>query len=110
MAAKPYNASDHVLAPFALHIAAAAAELAPLVTEELLTEVAADRPRRLAGRRRASSSTMSCAWAYVAPLLLLARAATIHERITLYGAGREPALAGPGLAHRTPATPASAGR
>ena len=43
-AAKPYDASDHALAPFGPDVAAAAAELAPLVTEELLAEVAADVP------------------------------------------------------------------
>ncbi|OEV08623.1 HipA family kinase [Streptomyces nanshensis] len=41
---KPYDASDHVLAPFAPDVAAAGAELAPLVTEELLAECAAAVP------------------------------------------------------------------
>ncbi|NGN69358.1 hypothetical protein G5C51_36410 [Streptomyces sp. A7024] len=40
-AAKPYDASDHVLSSFAPDLDAAAAELAPRVTEELLTEVTA---------------------------------------------------------------------
>ncbi len=68
--AKPYNASDHVLAPVGPDIEAAAAALAPLVTEELLTEVAADVPDTDALRR-----------AYVEALL--PRAATIHERISM---------------------------
>ncbi|MDT3399291.1 hypothetical protein RKE29_22005 [Streptomyces sp. B1866] len=43
-AARPYDASDHVLAPFAPDVAAADGALGPQVTEELLTEVAADVP------------------------------------------------------------------
>ncbi|MEU2800074.1 HipA family kinase [Streptomyces sp. NPDC007117] len=80
-AAKPYNASDHVLAPFGPDIAAAAAELAPLVTEGLLTEVAADVPDVWLADEPGFDSADAVRRAYVAPLL--ARAATIHERITL---------------------------
>ncbi|WP_097986241.1 HipA family kinase [Streptomyces sp. f150] len=80
-AAKPYNASDHVLAPFGPDIAAAAAELAPLVTEELLTEVAADVPDVWLADEPGFDSADEVRRAYVAPLL--ARAVTIHERITL---------------------------
>ncbi|MFD9849625.1 HipA family kinase [Streptomyces parvus] len=80
-AAKPYNASDHVLAPFGPDIAAAAAELAPLVTEELLTEVAADVPDVWLADEPGFDSADEVRRAYVAPLL--ARAATVHERITL---------------------------
>ena len=43
-AAKPYDASDHALAPFGPDVAGAAAELAPRVTEELLAEVTAEIP------------------------------------------------------------------
>lgn len=43
-AARPYDASDHVLKPFAPDVAAAAAELAPRVTEDLLAEVTAEIP------------------------------------------------------------------
>src|SRR5687768_3940069 len=43
-AAKPYDASDHALARFGPDVAAAAAALAPLVTEELLAEVTAAIP------------------------------------------------------------------
>ncbi|MFD8945996.1 HipA family kinase [Streptomyces californicus] len=80
-AAKPYNASDHVLAPFAPDIAGAAAELAPLVTEELLTEVAADVPDVWLADEPGFDSADEVRRAYIAPLL--ARAADIHERITL---------------------------
>ena len=77
-AAKPYNASDHALAPFAPDIAAAAAELAPLVTEELLTEVAADVPDEWLVDEPGFDTTDALRRAYVEPLL--ARARTIHER------------------------------
>ncbi|MEU4264681.1 HipA family kinase [Streptomyces argenteolus] len=80
-AAKPYNASDHVLAPFGPDIAAAAAELAPLVTEELLTEVAAEVPDEWLAGEPGFGTTDLLRRAYVEPLL--ARAATIHERISM---------------------------
>ncbi|MFH9469216.1 HipA family kinase [Streptomyces clavifer] len=80
-AAKPYNASDHVLAPFAPDIAAAAAELAPLVTEELLTEVAAQVPDEWLAGEPGFETTDSLRRAYVEPLL--ARAGSIHERISI---------------------------
>jgi hypothetical protein len=80
-AAKPYNASDHVLAPYAPDIAAAAAELAPLVTEELLTEVTAEVPDVWLAGEPGFETTDQLRRAYVEPLL--ARAAGIHERIAL---------------------------
>ncbi|WP_233415240.1 HipA family kinase [Streptomyces sp. N35] len=43
-AAKPYDASDHALAPFGPDLASAAAELAPRVTEDVLLECAGDVP------------------------------------------------------------------
>ncbi|MBT2370060.1 hypothetical protein J7E88_33525, partial [Streptomyces sp. ISL-10] len=82
-AAKPYDASDHALAPFGPDIAAAAADLAPLVTEELLTEVAADVPDEWLVDEPGFDSTDALRRAYVDALL--PRAATIHERITLDG-------------------------
>lgn len=80
-AAKPYDASDHVLAGFGPDIAAAAAELAPLVTEELLTDVAADVPDEWLVDEPGFDTADAVRRAYVAALLT--RAATIHERITL---------------------------
>ncbi|MEV7086318.1 HipA family kinase [Streptomyces sp. NPDC093085] len=80
-AAKPYNASDHVLAPFAPDIAAAAARLAPLVTEELLTEVTAEVPEEWLADEPEFDSADALRRAYVEPLL--ERAATIHERVVL---------------------------
>jgi hypothetical protein len=43
-AARPYDAADHALAPFAPDTARAAADLAPRLTRALLTEAAADVP------------------------------------------------------------------
>ncbi|GGP91130.1 HipA family kinase [Streptomyces melanogenes] len=80
-AAKPYNASDHALAPFGPDVASAAAELAPLVTEELLTEVAALVPDEWLVDEPGFDTTDALRRAYIAPLL--ARASDIHERITL---------------------------
>ncbi|MER0240462.1 HipA family kinase [Streptomyces sp. HSW2009] len=83
-AAKPYDASDHVLAPFDPDVPAAAKALAPKVTRELLTEVAADVPDEWLvdepgfegadGPDRLRAAYVEC---------LLERVATIHERITL---------------------------
>ncbi|NWF30393.1 hypothetical protein HW130_29775 [Streptomyces sp. PKU-EA00015] len=78
---KPYDASDHALARFGPDIAAAAAELAPRVTEELLTEVAADVPDEWLVDEPGFDSTDALRRAYVEALL--PRAASIHERITL---------------------------
>jgi hypothetical protein len=90
--AKPYNASDHALAPFGPDIASAAAELAPLVTEDLLTEVAAAVPDEWLVDEPGFDTTDELRRAYVKPLL--ARAGGIHERITLDA----PAKAGPSRA------------
>ncbi|MER5888460.1 HipA family kinase [Streptomyces sp. NPDC001941] len=80
-AAKPYDASDHALAPFGPDVASAAAELAPLVTGELLTEVTSLVPDEWLVDEPGFDTTDALRRAYAAPLL--ARAATIHERITL---------------------------
>ncbi|WP_406141684.1 HipA family kinase [Streptomyces sp. NBC_01089] len=78
---KPYDASDHVLASFAPDVASAAAELAPLVTEDLLTEVAADVPDAWLQDEAGFGSTDELRRAYVE--VLLERAASMHSRITL---------------------------
>ncbi|MFE1578951.1 HipA family kinase [Streptomyces fradiae] len=80
-AAKPYDASDHVLAGYGPDVAAAAAELAPRVTEELLTEVAADVPDEWLVDEPGFDAPGAVRRAYVEALL--PRAATVHERITL---------------------------
>ncbi|MEV5786515.1 HipA family kinase [Streptomyces sp. NPDC052287] len=78
-AAKPYDASDHALAPFGPDIASAAAELAPLVTAELLAEVTAAIPEEWLANEPGFESTEALRRAYAEPLL--ARAAVIHERV-----------------------------
>ncbi|WP_424214903.1 HipA family kinase [Streptomyces sp. BI20] len=93
-AAKPYNASDHVLAPFDPDLAAAAAELAPLVTEELLTEVVALVPEEWLLDEPGFDSPDALRRAYVEALL--PRAASIHERISLDAAPAKAPTGPPG--------------
>ncbi|GGL88257.1 hypothetical protein GCM10010129_35090 [Streptomyces fumigatiscleroticus] len=78
-AARPYDASDHVLRPFAPDVAAAAAELAPLVTEELLAEVTAEIPDVWLADEPGFAGPDELRRAYTRPLL--ARAAVVHDRI-----------------------------
>ncbi|MFD7709129.1 HipA family kinase [Streptomyces sp. NPDC059785] len=78
-AGRPYDASDHALAPFRPDVAAAAAELAPLVTEDLLAEVTARIPEAWLTGEPGFDSADALRRAYAEPLL--ARAAVIHERI-----------------------------
>ncbi|MEV2255167.1 HipA family kinase [Streptomyces sp. NPDC050147] len=79
--AKPYDASDHALAPFGPDIATAAAELAPLVTEELLAAAVADVPDAWLVDEPGFDGPGAVRRAYVAALL--PRAKAIHERIQL---------------------------
>lgn len=78
-AARPYDAADHALRPFAPDVAAAAAELAPQVTEELLAEVTAEIPDVWLADEPGFAGPDDLRRAYARPLL--ARAAVIHERI-----------------------------
>ncbi|GAB2891076.1 hypothetical protein GCM10027074_69200 [Streptomyces deserti] len=78
-AARPYDASDHALRPFAPDVAAAAAALAPLVTEELLAEVTAEIPDAWLVGEPGFDTADDLRRVYARPLL--ARAAVIHERI-----------------------------
>ncbi|MFE1948482.1 HipA family kinase [Streptomyces massasporeus] len=78
-AARPYDASDHALASFAPDVAAAAAELAPLVTEELLADVTAQIPDTWLLDEPGFATPDDLRQAYARPLL--ARAADIHDRI-----------------------------
>ncbi|WP_329562237.1 hypothetical protein OG711_33225 [Streptomyces uncialis] len=80
-AARPYDASDHALAPFAPDVAAAARELAPQVTASLLTEVAAEVPDTWLTGEPGFDSPDAVRDAYVAALL--PRARDIHQRVTL---------------------------
>ncbi|QCD54620.1 HipA family kinase [Streptomyces hawaiiensis] len=78
-AARPYDASDHALASFAPDVATAAAELAPLVTEELLADVTAQIPDAWLTDEPGFAAPDDLRQAYARPLL--ARAAVIHDRI-----------------------------
>jgi hypothetical protein len=78
-AAKPYDAADHALARFGPDVAAAAAALAPQVTEELLAEVTAEIPDVWLADEPGFDTPDALRQAYAEPLL--ARAAGIHERI-----------------------------
>ncbi|MFC5149801.1 HipA family kinase [Streptomyces aureoversilis] len=80
-AGKAYDASDHVLATFGPDLAAAAAELAPRVTEELLTEVAADVPDEWLEDEPGFDGPDAVRRAYVE--VLLERARSIGDRITV---------------------------
>ncbi|MGW2821338.1 HipA family kinase [Streptomyces sp. NPDC001443] len=78
-AARPYDIGDHALRPFGPDVAAAAAELAPLVTEELLAEVTAAIPDVWLTDEPGFDTPDELRRAYARPLL--ARAGAIHERI-----------------------------
>ncbi|MFJ2647736.1 HipA family kinase [Streptomyces sp. NPDC087420] len=93
-AAKPYNASAHALAAFAPDIASAAAALAPLVTEELLAAVVADVPDEWLADEPGFDTTDALRRAYAEPLL--ARAASIHERIVFDAPARTRPSQAPG--------------
>ncbi|MDN3027650.1 HipA family kinase [Streptomyces sp. S.PB5] len=79
-AARPYDASDHALARFRPDIVAAAADLAPLVTEDLLAEATAEIPDVWLADEPGFDTPDELRRAYARPLL--ARAAAIHERVT----------------------------
>jgi hypothetical protein len=77
--AKEYDASDHALSRFGPDPAAAAAELAPRVTAELLTEVTALVPDEWLTGEPGFDTPDDVRGAYRE--LLLARAADVHQRI-----------------------------
>ncbi|MFC9289017.1 HipA family kinase [Streptomyces sp. NPDC057052] len=78
-AARPYDATDHALARFRPDVEAAATELAPLITADLLAEVTAEIPDVWLTDEPGFDTPDALRRAYAAPLL--ARAAVIHERI-----------------------------
>lgn len=78
---KPYDASDHALAPFAPDVASAAAELAPRVTGELLAGCAAQVPDAWLLDEPGFDSPDALRHAYTE--VLAARARTIHERVRI---------------------------
>ncbi|WP_269857157.1 HipA family kinase [Streptomyces sp. RPT161] len=82
-AAKPYDATDHALARFvtAAELAAAAAELAPRITEALLREVTSLIPQEWLLDEPGFGTPDAVRSAYAD--VLGDRAATIHDRIQL---------------------------
>jgi hypothetical protein len=92
-AGRPYDASDHALAPLAPDIAAAAAALAPRVTEELLAEITADVPDEWLADEPGFATPDAVRDAHAGILALRARG--LDERITL----------GPPTARRPPRPP-----
>lgn len=79
-AGRAYDASDHALARYAPDVKAAAAELAPRITEDLLAEVTAEIPDVWLDGEPGFDTPDDLRRAYARPLL--ARAAVIAERIT----------------------------
>jgi hypothetical protein len=78
--AKPYDATDHALSRFSPEPAAAAAELGPKITEELLTEVTALVPDEWLVDEPGFDTPDDVRAAY--RRLLGARAVDVHTRIT----------------------------
>lgn len=91
---KAYDASGHVLAPSGPDVASAAAELAPLVTGELLARCAADVPDEWLVDEPGFDGPDAVRRAYTE--VLAARARTVHERITLGPPGPGRATGAPG--------------
>ncbi|MET9133243.1 HipA family kinase [Streptomyces antibioticus] len=86
-AARPYDASDHALASFAPDIAAAAAELAPQVTADLLAEVTAEIPDVWLDGEPGFDTPDDLRRAYARPLL--ARASVVAGRVEGLGGRQE---------------------
>ena len=78
-AARPYDARDHALRSCAPDVASAAAELAPLITGDLLAEVTAEIPDVWLAGEPGFGTPDELRRAYARPLL--DRAATVHQRI-----------------------------
>jgi hypothetical protein len=89
-AAKPYDATDHALARFVspAELAAAAAELAPRITEALLREVTALIPQEWLVDEPGFDTPDAVRHAYAD--VLGGRAATIADRIQLSGPPKKP--------------------
>ncbi|GGP45997.1 HipA family kinase [Streptomyces calvus] len=78
-AARPYDASDHALRSSAPDLASAAADLAPRITEDLLAEVTAEIPDSWLTGEPGFADPDELRLAYARPLI--ARAATVHQRV-----------------------------
>jgi hypothetical protein len=84
---KPYDAADHALSRFSPDPTAAAAELAPQVTESLLREITALVPDEWLLDEPGFAGPDEVRRAY--EKVLLNRAASVHERISLAGKQKE---------------------
>jgi hypothetical protein len=84
---KPYDAGDHALSRFSPDLAAATAELSPRVTEGLLGEISALVPDEWLADEPGFAGPDEVRRAY--EKVLLNRAASIHERISLAGKQEE---------------------
>lgn len=93
-AGRTYDASDHVLASFAPDLAAAAADLAPRVTPELLAEVTAEVPDAWLADEPGFPGPDAVRSAYAE--VLAGRADALHERIVLGSPTRERPSQAPG--------------
>lgn len=93
-AGRPYDASDHALAPFAPDVPAAAAELAPQVTADLIAGCVAEVPDEWLLDEPGFDGPDALRGAYVRALA--ARAPTIHERVTLGERSRDRPSQAPG--------------
>ncbi|MEV1007109.1 HipA family kinase [Streptomyces sp. NPDC049881] len=80
-AARPYDASDHALAPFGPDLAAASAELAPRLTPGLIADAVADVPDAWLADEPGFDGPDDVRAAYAAALA--ARSTGLAERITL---------------------------
>ncbi|WP_049579266.1 HipA family kinase [Streptomyces sp. SBT349] len=82
-AARPYNASDHALAPFGPDVAGAAAALAPLVTGDLLAEVLAEVPDAWLADEPGFGGPDAVRAAYAEALATRARAVAVPGAVTV---------------------------
>ncbi|WP_326600230.1 HipA family kinase [Streptomyces sp. NBC_01803] len=93
-AARPYDASDHALAPFGPDIAAAAADLGPRVTGELLGSVLADVPDEWLADEPGFDAPDAVRDAYVTALS--ARVHAVSEGVTIGAPSRDRGSRAPG--------------
>ncbi|MGK5530539.1 HipA family kinase [Streptomyces sp. URMC 129] len=108
-AVRPYDASDHALAPFGPDLAAAAADLAPLVTGELLGSVLADVPDAWLDGEPGFDTADAVRDAYVTALS--ARARAVSGNITLGAPSQDRPSRAPGwLTGRPPHRTSGAAR
>ncbi|UED82863.1 HipA family kinase [Streptomyces profundus] len=107
-AARGFDASDHALAPFGPDLGAAAATLAPQVTAELLDAVLAEVPDAWLAAEPELPTPDAVRAAYRE--VLLARAATVADRVTLGPPRQHTRSNAPGWLTGRPAERDGAGR